>query len=189
MPISLPLPEWVRVVRMHDVDSATQQLTDLLVDSQERGRVGRGELESAASQVVDEAFRQGVRLLGLVHPPGRPAALLSGMGLDLDTPLDGQVGAMMSAHLADRGGPGIDGLRAVDTGDALRGNDSGSDSGGVGTVVTLHRSDASGAQAQVLLAEPDGEHWYLLTLAGQDGDRGAELQQVLLDLVRGATVA
>ena len=176
MPISLPLPEWVHVVRMHDVESATYQLTELLVDAQERGRVGRGELESAASQIVDEAFREGVRLLGLVRPPGRPAALLSGMGLDLDVELDGEVGAVMSAWLADRGGPGIAGLRTF-----------GVD--GVGTVVTLHRRDASGAQAQAVLAEPDGTHWYLLTLAGQDDDRGPELQDVLLDLVRGATVA
>lgn len=176
MPISLPLPDWVRVIRMHDVDGATSQLTELLVDAQERGRVGRGELESAASQVVEGAFQQGVRLLGLVRPPGRAAALLSGLGLDLETPLDGSAGAMMSAYLADRGGPGIEGLRRVST-------------DGAGTVVTLHRRDGSGSQAQVVLAEPDGAHWYLLTLAAQDGDRGPELQQVLLDLVRDATVA
>jgi hypothetical protein len=172
VPIRLALPGWVHTIRLHDVDSATHELTELLAEAQERGRVGRGELESAASQVVEEAFEQGVRLLGLVRPPGRPAALLSGLGLELETPLDI---VAMSAYLADRGGPGIDGLRtgAVD---------------GV-PVVTLHRRDGYGAQAQAVLAEPDGERWYLLTLASRDGDRGAELQQVLLDLVRGATVA
>lgn len=177
MPISLPLPDWVRVIRMHDVDSATQELTDLLAEAQERGRMGRGELESAASQVVEEAFEQGVRLLGLVRPPGQPAALLSGLGLDLDTPLDAQVATTLSALLADRGGPGIEGLHRM----------PGADDGP--TVVALHRRDASGAQAQVVLAEPDGSHWYLLTLAAQDGDRGPELQRLLLDLVWGATVA
>lgn len=176
MPISLPLPEWVQVVRMHDVDTATARLTDLLVDAQERGQVRRGELESAASQVVEEAFEQGVRLLGLVRPPGRPAALLSGLGLGMETPLDASTGAAMASWLADRGGPGVEGLRRVGT-------------DGAGIVVTLHRRDPSGAQAQAVLAEPDGEHWYLLTLAAQDGERGQELQELLLELVRDATVA
>jgi len=176
VPIQLPLPDWVRTVRLHDPAGATEELTELLADAQERGQVGRGELESAASQVVDEAFEQGVRLLGLVRPPGRPAALLSAIGLDLDTPLDGPAGVAMSAYLRDRGGPGIGGLRTepVD---------------GVGPVVSLHRRDAHGAQAQAVIAEPDGKRWYLLTLASQDGERGAELQDLLLELVRGATVA
>jgi len=175
VPIKLSLPGWVRTVRLHDPDSATAEFTELLAQVQERGRVGRGELESAASQVVDGAFEHGVRLLGLVQPPGRPAALLSVLGLQLRLPMDGPAAAAMSAFLADRGGPGVQSLRTepVD---------------GVGPVVSLHRRDASGAQAQAVIAEPDGEHWYLLTLAGQDPTRGAELQDLLQDLVLGATV-
>ena len=49
------------------------------------------------------------------------------------------------------------------------------------------RVDASSAQAQAVVAEPDGSHWYLLTLAAQQADRGPE-QQRLGDLV-GAAVA
>lgn len=176
MPIKLPLPDWVRTIRLHDAETATSELTELLAEAQDRGRVGRGELESAASQVVDEALEQGVRLLGLVRPPGRPAALLSGLGLRLETPLDGPATVAMSAYLADRGGPGVQGVRTVSV-------------DGVGPVVSLHRRDASGAQAQAVIAEPDGEHWYLLTLASQDGERGAELQDLLLELVHGAVVA
>lgn len=176
MAITLPLPEWVRTIRLLDVDSATAEFIELLVRAQERGRVGRGELESAASQVVEEAFEQGVRLLGLVRPPGRPAVLLSGAALELETPMDGEATAAMTAFLADRGGPGIAGLRtlAVD---------------GLGTVVTLRRHNASGAQAQAVLAEPEGERWYLLTLASQDTGRGEELQALLVELLHGVHAA
>jgi hypothetical protein len=170
--IRLALPEWVRTIRLHDVETATREFTDLLAAAQERGRVGRGELESAASQVVEEAFEQGVRVLGLVRPPGRPAALLSVLGLDLGAPLDDRA---LRAFLLDRGGPGICGLRSFDV-------------EGVGRVVTLHRSDASGAQAQAVLADPDGENWYLLTLAAQDTSRGAELQDLLVGLIRHGAV-
>jgi hypothetical protein len=173
--ISLALPEWVRTIRLHDVESTTYELTELLAQAQERGRVGRGELESAASQVVEEAFERGVRLLGLVRPPGRPAALLSGMGLDLGTALDRQAVSALRAFLTDRGGLGVAGLRSVDV-------------DGVGAVVTLHRHDASGAQAQAVLADPDGQNWYLLTLAAQDPSRGEELQDVLIALIRRSTM-
>jgi hypothetical protein len=164
--ISIPLPDWVRTVRIDDVDSATARLTELLADAQERGFVGRGELESAASQVVEEAVGQGVRLLGLVRPPGQPAALLSVAALKLETPLDQHAATELSSYLADRGGPGVTDLRSVPV-------------DGLGRVVLLHRTDVSGAQAQAVVAEQDGQHWYLLTLAAQQADRGPELQQLL----------
>ena len=173
--ISIPLPDWVQTVRIDDPDGATQQLTRLLAGAQERGRVGLGELESAASQVVEGAVEQGVRMLGLVRPPGRPAALLSVAALELETPLDGPAATQLTSFLADRGGPGVTGLRSKPAGE-------------LGKVVLLHRVDPSGAQAQAVVAEPDGRHWYLLTLAAQQPDRGPELQELLEDLI-GAAVA
>jgi len=84
--------------------------------------------------------------------------------------------ASVRSLLADRGGPGVTGLRSVPV-------------DGLGTVVLLHRVDRSGAQAQAVVAEADGSHWYLLTLAAQDGDRGPELQDLLAELVGAATPA
>lgn len=168
--ISIPLPDWVQTVRIDDPDTATQQLTQLLTDAQERGRVGAGELESAASQVVEGAVEQGVRMVGLVRPPGRPAALLSVAALDLQTPLDQHAATELTSFLGDRGGPGVTDLRTLPA-------------GRFGKVVTLHRVDPSGAQAQAVVAEADGERWYLLTLAAQQHDRGPELQELLEELV------
>jgi hypothetical protein len=168
--ISIPLPDWVHTVRIDDADTATERLTRLLAGSQERGRVGLGELESAASQVVEGAVERGVRMLGLVRPPGRPAALLSVAALELDTPLDRHAATELRSFLADRGGAGVTGLRTLPV-------------EGLGKVVLLHRIDPSGAQAQAVIAESDGTHWYLLTLAAQQADRGPELQQLLEDLV------
>lgn len=177
--ISIPLPDWVRTVRIDDAEepgAATEHFTELLVRAQERGRVGRAELESAASQVVEGAAEQGVRVLGLVRPPGRPAALLSVAALELETPLDATAATELTGRLADRGGPGVTGLRSMPV-------------DGLGTVVLLHRTGESGAQAQAVIAEADGRHWYLLTLAAQDGERGPELQSLLAELVGAATPA
>jgi hypothetical protein len=174
--VKIPLPPWVHTVRLDDVETATLRLTELLVQAQERGHVGRGELESAASQIVEEAHERGVRLLGLVRPPGAPAALLSVLALDLDAPLNDHAATDLTSFLADRGGPGVADLRKVEV-------------EGLGRVVFLHRTDASGAQAQAVVAEPDGERWYLLTLAAQQGDRGPELQRLLEELVLMATPA
>ena len=174
--ISIPLTDWVRTVRIDgrdDVEAATLRLAELLAAARERGRVGLGELESAASEVVEGAVEQGVRLLGLVRPPGRPAALLSVAALELETPMDQHVATELTTHLADRGGPGVTGLRSMPV-------------EGLGRVVLLHRVDASGAQAQAVIAESDGSHWYLLTLAAPQADRGPELQSLLTDLVGAA---
>jgi hypothetical protein len=176
--ISIPLPDWVRTVRIDgrdDVEGATTRLAGLLAEARELGRVGLGELDSAACEVVEGAVEQGVRLLGLVRPPGRPAALLSVAALELETPLDQHVATHLATYLTDRGGPGVTDLRSMPV-------------EGLGRVVLLHRVDASGAQAQAVIAEPNGRHWYLLTLAAQQADRGPELQRLLGDLV-GAAVA
>lgn len=174
MTVKISVPPWVHTVRVDDVETATLRLTELLVEAQERGHVGRGELESAASQIVEEAFERGVRLLGLVRPPGAPAALLSVLALDLDTPLNEHAATDLTSFLADRGGPGVTDLRKVEI-------------DGLGKVVFLHRANASGAQAQAVVAEPDGERWYLLTVAAQQPDRGPELQRLLEELVTTAT--
>jgi hypothetical protein len=176
--ISIPLPDWVRTVRIDgrdDVESATTRFAGLLAEARERGRVGLGELESAACEVVEGAVEQGVWLLGLVRPPGRPAALLSVAALGLETPLDRHAVTHLTTYLADRGGTGVADLRSMPV-------------ESLGTVVLLHRVDASGAQAQAVIAEPNGSHWYLLTLAAPEADRGPELQRLLGDLV-GAAVA
>ena len=174
MTVRLALPDWVHPVPLGDVDTATARLADVLAEAQERGRVGRGELEAAASQVVEEAFEQGLWLLCLVRPPGRPAALLSVLGVEAPTGMDEHAATDLASVLEDRGGPGLSGVQKVPLDE-------------LGTAVLAHRVDASGAQAQAVVAEAAGGAWYLLTLASQDGDRGAELHGVLLDLVHTAT--
>lgn len=173
MTVHLPLPDWVQPVALDHEDTATARLTELLVAAQERGRVGRGELESAASQVVEEAMAQGVWLLGLARPPGRPAALLSVIGIAAPPPMDRHVATDLASYLADRGGPGLSAVRKLNA-------------GALGTAVLAHRTDQSGAQAQAVVAEADGGAWYLLTLAAQQADRGPELVEVLAEIVAGA---
>ncbi|HEY0637349.1 MAG TPA: hypothetical protein VGD67_06860 [Pseudonocardiaceae bacterium] len=173
--IRFPLPDWVQPVPLSDVETATARMTELLVAAQERGRVGRGELESAAGQLVEDAVDQGIWLLALARPPGRPAALLSAVGFPAPARLDRHSAVELTSYLTDRGGPGVAGVESV----PLAWDDR---------AVLAHRSDASGAQAQALLTDADGGTCYLLTLAGQEADRGPELLAVLRELVAAAVV-
>lgn len=173
--IQFPLPEWVRLIPIGDLDKAERDLVTLLSGSQDQGQgqVRLAEYESAASDVIEGAAEQGIWAIGLVTPPGRPAALLSVTGFPVPITLDRHATTDLLSHLEDQGGPGIGGLRLVPLGYAQ-------------TALLLHRTDRSGSQAQAFVPDADGQGCFLFTLAAQQPDRGPELLKLIHNIVTAA---
>jgi hypothetical protein len=168
--IQFPLPEWVRLIPIGDVDTAEQTLVTLIADSQHDGQVGMAQYESAAIDVVGGAMEQGIWALGLATPPGRPAALLSVTGFRVPVTLDRHATTDLLSYLEDQGGPGIVGLHFAELGYGQ-------------TALLLHRTDISGSQAQAFVPDAAGQGCFLLTLAAQQQDRGPELLELVRDIV------
>ena len=167
MTITFPLPEWVYPIPLGQVDTAQQELTELLVEFHDQGEVRRAEFESMAHQTIEEAFDEGIWLLALARPPGQPAALLSVVGIEVPALRDEDSVVELTCSLDE---PGVSALRILDL-------------PGLGPAVSMIRDDASGSQAQVLLTEPDRGAGFLLTLAAPRADRGPELRELLNQLV------
>jgi hypothetical protein len=172
--IQFPLPEWVRLIPIADVDTAERNLVQLIADSQEGGQVGLAEYESAAIDVIEGAVEQGIWVLGLATPPGRHAALLSVTGFQVPVTLDRHATTDLLSYLEDHGGPGISGLRFAQLGYGQ-------------TALLLHRTDRSGSQAQAFVPTADGRGCFLFTLAAQQPDRGPELLELIHDIITTAT--
>lgn len=171
--VRFSLPEWVRLIPVADIDTAERNLATLIATSHDQGQSGLAEYESAAAEVVEGAAEHGVWLLGLAAPPGRPPALLSVTGFQLPVTLDRHSTTDLLSHLEQEGGPGIAGLRfaALDYGQ---------------TALLLHRTGPSGAQAQAFVPDATGRGCFLFTLAAQQPDRGAELLELVRDIVTSA---
>lgn len=168
--IHFPLPEWVRLIPVSDVDTAEQNLVALLTGESQEGQARQAEYESVASEVVEGAVEQGIWVLGLVTPPGRPAALLSVTGFRLPVTVDQHTTTDLLSYLEDHGGPGIAGLRFVQL-------DYGK------TALLFHRTSDAGSQAQAFVPDANGQGCFLFTLAAQHPDRAPELAQLLLDII------
>jgi hypothetical protein len=172
--IQFPLPEWVQLIPIGDVDTAERTLVTLIADSQDDGQVGMAEYESAAIDVVGGAIEHGIWALGLATPPGRRAALLSVTGFRVPVTLDRHATTDLLSYLEGQGGPGIVGLRFAELGYGQ-------------TALLLHRTDISGSQAQAFVPDTDGRGCFLFTLAAQEPDRGPELFELVRDIVTAAT--
>jgi hypothetical protein len=173
--IQFPLPEWVRLIPIGDVDKAERDLVTLLSDSQDpgQGQVRLAEYEPAASDVIEGAAEQGIWLLGVATPPDRPAALLSVTGFRVPIALDRHATTDLLSYLEDHGGPGIGGLRLAPLGYAQ-------------TALLFHRVDRSGSQAQAFVPDTDGQGCFVFTIAAQQPDRGPELLELIRDIVTAA---
>jgi hypothetical protein len=167
------LPEWVRVIPIADIDTAERNLATLIATSHEQGQSGLAEYESAASEVVEGAAAHGVWLLGLATPPGRPPALLSVTGFQLPITLDRHTTTDLLSYLEHEGGPGITGLRFARLGYGQ-------------TALLFHRTSNSGAQAQAFVPDVTGRGCFLFTLATQQPDRGAELLELVQNIITSA---
>ncbi|HEV2779009.1 MAG TPA: hypothetical protein VGX25_06360 [Actinophytocola sp.] len=168
--IHFPLPEWVQLIPICDVDTAEQTMVNIIANSQDHGQARLAEYESAASDVIDGAIEHGIWVLGLATPPGRPAALLSVTGFQVPITLDRHTTTDLLSYLEAHGGPGIAGLRFAPLSYGQ-------------TALILHRTDSSGSQAQAFVPDADGQGCFLFTLAAQQPDRGAELLELVREIV------
>lgn len=167
------LPEWVRLVPISDIDTAEQNLVTLIASSHAQGQSGIAEYESAASEVIEGAVDHGIWLLGLATPPGLPPALLSVTGFQVPITLDRHITTDLLSYLEHKGGPGITGLRFAPLSYGR-------------TALLFHRSSPAGSQAQAFVPDASGRGCFLFTLAAQQPDRGAELLQLVHDIITSA---
>jgi hypothetical protein len=171
--IQFPMPDWVRLIPISDVDTAERNLVTLLAGPPDQGQSRLAEYESVASEVIEGAAEQGIWVLGLAIPPGRPPALLSVTGFRLPITVDRHTTTDLLSYLEDHGGPGIAGLRFVPLGYDK-------------TALLFHRNSDSGSQAQAFVPDANGQGCFLFTLAAQHPDRGAELARLLRDIINTA---
>lgn len=174
MALRLAIPDSVRRLPLHAVESATAELAAILAEAPRRAERLSGDLTSMAAEAVEHAVSMGAVLLAAVPTSGAIApALLTGVPVAAPRAERDEVSDVLRAAVADHGGPDVRETFILGT--------------AVGPVVVAHRvpgpeQQRAGRpltlQLQAFIPEPGTAGMLVLTLASTTGEGWTEHQKL-----------
>lgn len=166
-------------VPMRSVDATAAALTDLLVSVRGRESAHDPGVALAARDAAELAHDNGAGLVAVVAHADADPAILVGMVVTADSPLDEDAAAELAHHLSDGSVDGTEqDIREVTMSATTRGYPVV-----IAERILLSAAPSAGAQLQAVVVEPAGRRMAVFTLHSTTGRGWLELATVLGQLV------